>query len=475
MKRKFNYPVRRSPSRTTRRNSRHGVCYLTDAQFTDLVEKFGKEGAAKLKTASESLEVELEKKYKLLSAGNLKQEDFDKFKKEEIKSVNDKIIELEALKDVVEKQGLKINEIVTGPANQKGMSLEEFFTAKVKISKYDKDGKVTGEEEIVLADKMRELYKAGVGVIEISSTDLRKAGVRYFTKVAGNQTVAGSVTDMTSPPGSPYLPGLGGTDLEVFDIVRNPNFIINRVDMGRTNQSRLAWINEVSVLADTVAGTGIAEGATKTLVQHKWKVEMSVAKKAAAYVILSEEFEDDLPNLATRVRRMLQDDVLRSFDDAIQLAVIAAATPYEITGLDGEIEYTTLFDVLGAALAQVGFYNFVPNTLALNTVTSWRVMMEKDSQGRYNIPPFMDRINRLLVEANKVAVNNVLAGDLTQFKVDIYRDFTLRIGWINDQFIKNLFSIVGEIRYHDYISDNRKKAIIYDEMDEIEEAISAGS
>lgn len=475
MKRKFNYPVRRLASRTNRFNSRPGACYLTDAQFTDLVEKFGVEGAAKLKTATENLEKELEKKYAALTSGNMKASDFEAFKIGELKTINDQLVELEKLDAAVKAQGLKINELVSGNPGKKGISFEEFLTSTVKIDTVDAKGVKNGEREIVILDEMVKLYKAGSGVMEISSTDMRKAGVKYFTKAAGDSSVSGSVSDMAVIPGSPYLPGLGGTDLEFFDIVRNPNFILNRVDMGRTNQSRLAWINETSELADTVAGTNIAEGGAKTLIEFTFKVEMSTAKKAAAYLILTEEFEDDVPQLATQVRRLLQDSVMRAFDDAIQAAVIAAARPFEITGLDGLIQDTTLFDDLGAALAQVGYYNFVPNTLALNTVTSWRVMMEKDANGRYNIPPFMDRINRLLVEANKVAVGFVLAGDLTQYKVDIYKDFTLRIGWINDQLIKNKFTIVGEIRYHDYISDNRKKALVYDSLADIEDAIESAS
>lgn len=490
MKRKFQFPVKRSNAWITlpdgsvkiigsakRSGDDPTHCFLEKAQFDELVKEFGVQGAKKLEEASKQLETGIEAKYKTLMDGKMTAKEFEDFKKAELKELNDKVIELEKLNKAVSEQGLKINELISKPnGGEKGISFEEFLTCKAKLGKYDAKGEMVGEEEVVLIDRLKELYAEGSGTILITSQDLKKAGVtRFRNKAAGSSLISTSIVDTVSPPGSPYLPGLGGAELEIFDIVRNPNFILNRVDMGRTNQSTLAWINEVSVLADTVAGTSIAEGGTKTLVQHKWQVEFSKAKKAAAYAILSEEFEDDVPQLATRTRRLLQDDVLRAFDDAIQAAVIAAARPYEITGLNGKIKFPTLFDDLGAALAQVGYYNFIPNTLGLNTVTSWQVMMEKDHEGRYNVPPFMDRINRLLVEANKIVVGDVLAGDLTQYKVDIYKDFSLRIGWINDQFIKNLFSIVGEIRYHDYISDSRKKAIVYDQLSDIEAAISAGS
>jgi hypothetical protein len=441
------------------------TCFLDEKQFNDLVEKFGKEGAQKLKEASEKLEKDLSEKYKQMMEGNLKAEDFNKFKQEEIANINTQIKEIETLKGIVEKQGDKITELIDKKEANKGITLEEFFSTKVKDD--------TGREFVVM-DRLTELYKAGTGVIEFTTADLKKAGVRTFSrKVATETSLTNTISAMDSPPGSPYLPGLGGSDLELFDIVRNPNFILNRVDVGRTNQSRLAWINETGY--DGTPNMAVAEGAEKPMVSHTFKVEMSTAKKAAAYIILTEEFEDDVPGLATAIRRMLQAEVLRAFDSQIQQDVIDVAHDYEIVGLNGVVNFPTIFDAMGALLAQVGYYNFVPNTLAVNPVTFWAAMMDKDQEGRYLNPPFMDRLNRLLVEANKVEVGFGLAGDLSQYKVDIYKDFTLRIGWINDQLIKNKFTIVGELRYHSYISDNRKKAIVYDNLTDIIDTIEATS
>lgn len=436
--------------------------FLDEKQYNDLVERFGKDAAEKITTKGKELEEALNQKYEQTTSGLMKKEDFESFKQKEIAELNNQLLQLEK---AAKEQGEAINKFLDGSSGgSKVKSIEEFFTD--------------------LVPKIKDLRKAGAGVIEITSEDLRKAGVFNFrggAKAAGTTSLGvgtvggtdGSIVNTVGAPGSPYLPGLGGSDLELFDIVRNPNFILNHVDVGRTNQSRLAWINEVEYVG--TPNMDIAESGAKPLVQHKFQVEFSVAKKAAARIALTEEFEDDVPGLATAVRRMLQQDVIRAFDDAIQTQVIAAARPFEITGLDGLVPFTTLFDAIGALLAQVGYYNFVPNTAGLNTVTAWQMNMDKDSEGRYLNPPFIDRINRLLVEANKIAVGYGLAGDLTQFKVDIYKEFTLRVGWINEQFINNEFSILGELRYHSYISDSRKKAIVYNQLNAVQQKITAGS
>jgi hypothetical protein len=67
-------------------------------------------------------------------------------------------------------------------------------------------------------------------------------------------------------------------------------------------------------------------------------------------------------------------------------------------------------------------------------------------------------------QGNKVALGFALLGDFSAFKVDIYKDFYLKIGWINDDLIRNQFCIVGELRYHDYISDNDKNGLVYHDL-----------
>jgi hypothetical protein len=436
---------------------------MTRKQFDALVAQFGKQAAVKIKKMGDELEKKLNQRAQEVIKGNMKQSDFDAFKKEELKKLNDRLAETEKLIDTVQKQGTKIGELETmiteGKTKGKKISLDEFLKG--------------------LLPKIKEQRTAGAGHFEVSSQEMLDAGVIFggpraaekINKAPAIQTVGTTLDPMDAAPGQPYAPGLGGADLELFEIIRNPNFILNRVDVGRTNQARLAWINET--LMEGVVGVNIGEGAEKPLIWHKFKVEYSVAKKAGARIELTEEFEEDLPGLATAIRRMLQNDVLRAFDDAIQLAVIAIARPYEIVGFDAQVEFATFFDAMGALLAQVGFNNFVPNTLALNPVTSWLSMMGKDQHGAYLNPPFMQRLTNILIEANKVAVGQGLAGDLSQFKVDIYKDFTLRIGWYNDQFIKNEFSILGELRYHAYISDARKKAIVYDDLTDIRNTINA--
>jgi hypothetical protein len=408
-----------------------------DAQVEkELLEKVGKEATEKTKSAIEAAEKQMAEKSAEFKAGLMSEKAFEDFKAETMAPINETLKKLE---EASKEQGTKMAAFLEkGTPNSKTM--EQFI-----------------EEQ---APKIKELRASGK-YIEFTGKQLKEAGVN---------SIAGAI-----PTPSPYAPGIGGP-LQIFDIIRNPNFITSKIDLGSTNQSRLAWANEIEAIQGG-ASANIAEGGLKPQIQHQYTVETSVAKKAAGWIELTDEFEQDLPNFAANVRRQLQIDVERAWDDQIQIDVQNAARPYEITSLNGEIAEANRWDALMAMLAQVGSYNFVPNGIAINWITNAMLQTAKaqvsgGGSGEYLLPPFAEMVNRLLTFANKMQVGNALVGDFKQYHVDIYKDFILKIGWINDELIYNKFAIVGELRYHSYISDARKKALVYDSLAGVADQIS---
>lgn len=395
----------------------------------ELLEKVGAEATKTVKAELVAAEKRINDAAEQRAAGALSEKAFNEFKAEQIAPLQ---ATLKTLEDASKEQGTKMNAILEN-AKPGTKSLEQFI------------------EE--LAPQLKSLREGGK-FLEFTGTQLKAAGIN---------SIAGAI-----PTASPYAPGISGP-LEIFDVIRNPNFITSKVDLGRTNQSRLAWANELATIEGGAAL--VAEGATKPQIQHKFSIETSVAKKVAGWIELTDEFEQDLPAFASNVRRQLQMDVERAWDDQIQLDVQTAARPYEITGLNDQIFMANRWDAILAFMAQVGFYNYNTNGIAMNWLTNAMLKSEKNANGTYLLPTFADEVNRLAVYANKMAVNNALVGDFKQYHVDIYKDFVLKVGWINDEFIQNKFAILGEMRYHSYISDNRKKALVYDSLTEAAAAI----
>lgn len=354
---------------------------------------------------------------------------------------------------------------------------DEINGLKAKFDVHEAPGNDIGRLLEPYIPQIKELYRQGSGFITIDAkakktaggTELKHPEWAAAQHKAAETSIGNSIQNMTSPPGSPYAPGISNTPLTIYEIARNPTFVSNYVDMGTTDLSRLAWINETSLVGLPAL---VLEGAQKPLTQRTFQVNYSVAKKIAAYIGITEEFDQDLPYLSTAVRRLLQMDVVRAFDLQVQADVQAAATQLSFTTQLGPNNLTlaaykaaiynaTYYDALFAMGTAVRLANYIPNISLINPLTYGKLVMTKDAYGRYNVPP-----DEMLRQINPQQGNNLfpdmaLVGDLKQFKVDIYEDFSLKVGWINDDLIRNQFTIVAEVRFHDYISTARQQAIMY--------------
>lgn len=421
---------------------------LTQEQFDQLVSKVGNEAAEKIKKQFETSENAINDKIADVQKGMMTSKQFDEFKKEELAKVTEK---LAAVEDIMKEQGTILNALKEGNNPAEKQSLEDVL----------KDEKVIAE--------IKEVQKRGQGVVEIDLGNIT-------LKTAGVTSIGNTIQPMTPAPNSPYLPAAGPLDASnFFGIIYNPNFIINYVNRGSTNFSLLPWVNETSVEG---AAAFVQEGAPKPLWNTRFKVEMSQAKKIAVMTTITEEFDQDLPGFTTIVKRLLQEEVSRKWDDAIYAAVIAIATAqgYNITGLNGKVDDANLYDALRAGIAQIGKKNYNANFIGVNPVTNALIEMQKSATDRlYLTPPFLPRLNAILREGNKVAENFALVGDINQYNVDTYKNMVLKVGYNLDDFQRNQFSVIAEARYHDYISDNRKTALAYYNLETVRAQIDSGS
>lgn len=431
---------------------------LTAEELKAIKDKVTSDAAAVFEKQNTELQGKVDEKvnaaFEKLEKGMIKKEEFQGLVDASLKEYGEKASKLE---EVMRAQGEAINgltQVIKAPTSA-ATDITEILKPHVKA--------------------IKDIYKAGSGFIRIDFKDVQRK--------AAETSIANSIQNMTSPPGSPYAPGISSTPLTVYEIARNPTFVSHYVDMGTTDQSRLAWINETSLVG---LPTLVLEGASKPLTQRTFQVNYSVAKKIAAYIGITEEFDQDLPYLSTAVRRLLQMDVVRAFDLQVQADVQTNATqltlstqlgPNNLTlaAYKNQIFDATLYDGLFAMGTAVRLANFIPNISLLNPVTYGKLLMTKDAYGRYNTPPqeMLSQINPQ--QGNNLWPDYAIVGDLKQFKVDIYEDFSLKVGWINDDLIRNQFTIVAEVRFHDYISTARQQAIMYADAKYIAEQISGGS
>lgn len=267
--------------------------------------------------------------------------------------------------------------------------------------------------------------------------------------------------------------GLRLGDGPFYEIKRNRFFLTDFLNVGETNQAFLIWWDETPKNGDFAI---TAEGVMKPGVQYEFARKSSDYKKIAGYMIITDEFFMDMPQLVTQIRRLAQIDIMNDLQTQVITDMIAALPGYTYTGLNGKIYHADDYAAIGAAITQIQSLFFQPSVIALNPADHWKMRLTKDDVGRYQMPPFA--FDGETFEFGTVVVNpaiplgNFFVGDGTTFNLDFRGGMMIRIGYNGTDFVQNQQTLLVEQYYYDYISSNRLGAWVYGNFSVIKGAIN---
>lgn len=207
-----------------------------------------------------------------------------------------------------------------------------------------------------------------------------------------------------------------------------------------------------------------AEGVAKTPTQYIYQLNSSTYKKEATLVGFTQEFQMDFAQLESDIMNKSRIDVINRVNQAILPNIIAAATAYN-TGVSFQqgtvVPGANDFDAIAAMAAQVDNATFGArtNTAIMSTFKKYRMGIQKNTQNSYLNPPVvLDGIS--LVGNPSMAADAVLVGDLKQYNIILRGGLIVRVGYNGTDFAQNMYSVVLEQFYFDYISTVRKPAIV---------------
>ncbi len=324
--------------------------------------------------------------------------------------------------------------------------------------------------------KWQEDNKVAIGKIKEGTAAELKAFV-LDTRAAATMTVGSNLG------GSAYLPtpALYGN---LNDLVRVLPTFWDYLKKGKTKSATLYWVNKKN---PDGAAAFIGEGVAKPPIDFELATETSNAKKIAASLKASTEILDDvdlmesyiLEELRYKLHSVLNTTLMTGvFSGTVPAGIQTVSVPFSLAGL--ETENPNNFDAIRSLVAQIRAGNFAGAiTVFVNPVDGANMDMSKaNSQGQYILPPFstVDGKNiggATVVEDNNVPVGYVQAAVLDLFKVIIYQDLTIKWGWEDDDFTKNLITVIAEMRIHSFHSENNAGAFIYDTFANIKTAIAA--
>lgn len=388
---------------------------------------------------------------------------------------------------VVEKINGLLDEKMAGSATKSEVEslksdLDNFKSLEVKSQEIEKAiAKMEGRLE-AMAEKAVEprfvpksvaesIVHAYVSNIDKIKDTAEKGGMLQLD-VKGDTTITadydGNVALSTLEPG-------------VDNIARPVIKVRNVVNTGTTSSKFVVYISQT---ANTTAGW-VTEAESKPVSDPGYQEVSVEVKKIASTVKVSKEMLADL----AFVRAEINSDLMAGLDQAFEYALINGAGGSSIDGLlsfaqpfaagsfAGTIPQANLSDVIRVAKAQIQGANFEPTHVLLHPEDAAKIELTKATDGGYTYPAFWDRNMMLagltVVTSTNIAVNTFLVGDMSKSNVRIRENMSLQVGYVNDDFQRNMVTILAEMRVAHYVKNNQVDAFVKGSIDEAIAAIDA--
>lgn len=254
-------------------------------------------------------------------------------------------------------------------------------------------------------------------------------------------------------------------------VTRNP-FILQLVNVGAIMSNVWEWVEQ----KNREGGSAMtAEGAKKSQADFDLVVASANVKKVTAFIKVTKEMLDDVALMRSEIDQELTELINLKIDEQL---LSGGGTGNDLTGITTNatawsagafalaIPTPTKWDVLRTALNQVRVNLFEPNYIVMHPTDVTSMELSKDSTGQYIMPPFTSVdgtiVSGVRVVANTgVTIDKFLVGDFTKSGVRFKEGLTINVGYENDDFTKNLVTILAEARLVHRVKSNHYGAFVY--------------
>lgn len=378
-------------------------------------------------------------------AGNIEKKGF--LTKEELSAV---ATELKEFKQKAEQEKEQLNEVIS----------------ELKRTGVNQVPQVKGLADI-LQEKSKELLllkEEGKGKVII---EVKAAG----TMTRGNVTAASGTEPFS----------LTDYDRGITGIPRAGGFIESLIPSKGTTKSNVSYAE----MKNPDGGAGYtAEGTAKTQADFDIVEATQKVEKITAYIKVSKESLDDLDSLAGDIEQELLTLIDLKTDTALLSGtgttpqikgLLTSATAFSATGFTGFGAVTATtgaseYDVLKVAANQIkiaevqaGFpAGFIPNVILINPTDATKLELRKDSTANYVIGGYYTAKfpGMTVVENARMTSGSFLVMDSTKASIRNRSKATISIGLENDDFTKNLVTVLCERRLCQIVKSNHTKAFV---------------
>nr|DAM88014.1 MAG TPA: major capsid protein [Caudoviricetes sp.] len=403
---------------------------------------------------------------------------FDQFIKDEIDS--------KSMKESIENATKSIEDLkkeVNGFAdsesiNERLKSFEETIVRIKAATEKTKGGdirlKSLGEQ---IADACKGFVTEINGVKTIDVEALKKKGGVKFDVV-----VKAAADPVMTTGGSPVAGGITIDD-QISVAPRKRASIRDVANVASISTPSVVYAELKDVTGDAA---WVPEGGLKPSMTASVETVTVSAGKVALTAKVTTEVLQDIPQLEREIEAEIINKIGLKEEDGIfngtgtggQIKGVGDSIPaFSLTGIEVS-KSPNMYDAIVAAYTQIVSVSnmaYSPNAIRMNPVDYANMQLTKNDNGDY-IRPFKigdELITGLrVIQDPNVTLGSFQMGDFRYLFIRDYVVLSMSIGWENDDFTKNLVTILGEKRMLAYIKSQYKTAFVADTFANVITAIT---
>jgi len=254
----------------------------------------------------------------------------------------------------------------------------------------------------------------------------------------------------------------------VDNIARPVIKVRNVVNTGTTSSKFVVYISQTA----NTSASWVTEGQTKPTSNPSYEEVSVEVKKVASTVKVSKEMLADLAFVRSEINADLMAGLDQAFEDALINGaggtsldgLLGFAQPFAAGTFAGTIPAANVSDVIRVAKAQIQGANFEPTHVLLHPEDAAKIESTKATDGGYTYPAFWDRnmmlAGLIVVTSTNIAPDTFLVGDMSKSNVRIRENMNLQVGYVNDDFQRNMVTILAEMRAAHYVKNNQVDAFV---------------
>lgn len=253
-------------------------------------------------------------------------------------------------------------------------------------------------------------------------------------------------------------------------------------NVSSTNNRTLVYAEYTSADGDAA---WVPEGGLKPLMDATLTEKTITAAKVAIAAKFTEETLSDFPSFVNEVETEMvnklgikeEQGILSGNGSDGEIKGVASGIPaFSLSTFS--VEKPNMFDALVAGYSQIVSTSemaYRPNLVLMNPLDYASMQLAKDANGQY-LRPFRygdELIQGLRVETTTaVKQGDFIMGDFSYLNIRDLWELSITLGWENDDFRKNIVTVIAEKRLMCYIKSQYKTAFVKDTFSTVIEGIT---